>query len=84
MSCIPLPPLPFPELPDGINLGVTIPLPELSTPGICCLQPIPLLSEPSLPLGFGAINPAFIQTVKAGLAVARAWYSNLPPKCPRQ
>lgn len=82
--CIPIEIPALPDMPDGLNLSITIPLPELTIPGICCLQPIPLLTKPSIPLGFGVVNPAFIQDIKVGLSEAREWLANLPPKCPRQ
>ena len=83
MSCIPQPPLPFPDLPDGISLAIAIPLPTITIPGICCLPPYPILTKPTLPLPPLSYNPAFIKTVKVGLAAAKAWYEKLPPKCPK-
>lgn len=83
MPCIPLPPLPIPDLPDGINLSVKIPIPKITTPGVCCLPPIPILAVPAISLGPGAINPAIVQTVKQALAGVKIWYANLPPKCPK-
>lgn len=83
MPCIPLPPLPLPDLPDGINLSVTTPIPKVTTPGICCIPPIPILAIPAITLGPGAVNPAIVQTVKTAFAAAKQWYANLPPKCPK-
>lgn len=83
MPCIPVIPLPDPQLPDGITLGLPFPTVDIEIPFPCCrLPPLFSLHIPN-PLGALVINPAFIQDIKVTLALIRAYLAKLQPKCPR-
>ena len=64
MPCIPIPPLPIPDLPDGFTLSLPFPEVNIEIPFPCCKLP-PLFSlHISNPLPPLTVNPAFIQTIK--------------------
>ncbi len=83
-GCIPLPTVVLPALPDQINLVPTLPKVTLTTPGICCLQPLPPVIKLSIPLPPGTVNIGLGTAVKAAGKAARAWLAKLQPKCPRE
>jgi hypothetical protein len=82
MPCIPIPPLPIPDLPDGFTLSLPFPTVDIDIPFPCCKLP-PLFSlHISNPLPPLTVNPAFIQTIKAALKTAKAYYAKLQIRCP--
>jgi len=83
-GCIPLPNPVLPSFPDQINLIPTLPKATLSTPGLCCLQPLPPIIKLSVPLPPGTVNTGIGTALKNAGKAARAVLAQLQPKCPRQ
>lgn len=83
MACLPLPTVPFPELPFPLTLGAAIPSFEFD-PNLCCkLLPFPVVIPP-IPLPVGVLNPGVVALVQANLQSMTAYFDALPFKCPRE
>ena len=81
-SCIPLPHVPVPDFPAGLDLSVQTPSITFD-PELCCkLLPYPV-AVPSVPLG-GIIDTAFLLAIAAQVQIINAWIDSLAISCPRE
>ncbi len=83
MSCVPIPDVPVPTLPEPLSIPIpeppTVPeLPEL----FCCKLPIPPI--PPLPVKLGPIivNSGVIAILNVYVARMQAYIHSIPNKCP--
>jgi hypothetical protein len=84
MPCIPILPIPNPQIPSGFTLALPFPELDITIPFPCCRLP-PLISFkiPSpIPKSLTA-SPAFLAALKADIAIIRTFLGRLQPKCPR-
>lgn len=82
-GCIALPHITLPAIP-GITLAPTLPSPEITIPGICCLLPNGLKLKITIPLPKLTITVPFVTAIAAALETVEAYLDSLVPRCMRQ
>ncbi len=81
MACTLAPLPPFPVLPPGITLGVSIPSPPFNLT-FCC-KILDFGPSTIIPLGFG-LSIAAAAIIGTEIALLESYFDAIPIKCPRE